>query len=141
MTVYVESWEGRFALSPENVTIRIDKLPPLILWLYRLSGGSGGTAIGFGNEAGDMIYAPMPNSHGVQPIYRGYAVLQDADSTAHVIVTYDVQGNGGQIVIEQYRYDGKVVSLESTMLNSGKPDFRWFRKDSMTSTPAQRGKE
>jgi hypothetical protein len=97
MTESVASREGQFNVTTTHYPIRIGNLPGVILWLYKLPMGSqGGTPIGFSTESGDMIYQPIPNHKGVQPIYRNHVVVQNSDLTADIIVTYNVQGNAVQ---------------------------------------------
>jgi hypothetical protein len=139
MTESVASWEGQFNVTTTHYPIRIGNLPGVILWLYKLPMGSqGGTPIGFSTESGDMIYQPIPNHKGTQPIYRNHVVVQNSDLTADIIVTYNVQGNGGLLVEERYRYDGKTIVLKATRCNTGKPNFKWFNEEDGKSTPARR---
>ncbi len=42
-----------------------------------------------------MILAPRPQEKGVQPVYTGHSVFPSRTATVEVVVTYDVQGNGG----------------------------------------------
>ena len=122
----VSSWEGDFIRDTSSALIRIRGLPMLLLWRYRLQSGSEGTALAFSNEKGDMLLAPAPNEDGVQPFYADHFVSVNDDKTADIFVIYSVQGNGGWLVVEKYHYDGKTITLQSTTLNGGKPDFEWF---------------
>lgn len=126
MTSSVNSWEGDFTLEGTNIPIRIRDMPTIFLWKYELHSGNGGIAIGFSNENRDMILAPKPYDKGVQPICTGYFISINDDHTADIYVTYSIQGNGGWKAVEKYVYDGKTISLHSTTLNGGKPDFEWF---------------
>ena len=98
MTESVASWEGRFSLTSTHYPIRIGNLSAVILWVYKLPMGAmgDGTPIGFSTESGDMIYQPIPNHKGVQPIYRDHVVIPNSDLTADILVTYNVQGNAVQ---------------------------------------------
>lgn len=125
MTGSVSSWEGTFVVNPTNVAIRVAGKPPLTMWLYELGSESAGTAIGFSNETGDMILAPQPNATGVQPVYLHHAVTFATNGNAEVVVVYRVQGNGGQIYVEKYEYDGKGVALISKSLYGGRHEPVW----------------
>lgn len=125
----VQSWEGDFLINGTNTPIAIKTMPHLFLWRYDLRGGSGGTAIGFSRENGDMIRAPTPQDRGTQPIYSGHTVIVNDDKSADILVFYKVQGNGGWQMVEQYNYTGNGITLQSTTMNGGKPDFLWFRQN------------
>ncbi len=125
MTGSVESWEGHFKLKGENTSIQIEGQPKLFLWLYQLEKGSKGTCIGFSNENGDMILAPQPKEKGVQPVYTGHTILFGEKDIAEIIVSYDVQGNGGQKLVEKYTYDGKAIKLASRSQYFGKHEPIW----------------
>ncbi|MFC1739581.1 hypothetical protein ACFL1G_11135 [Planctomycetota bacterium] len=125
MTSSVESWEGIFSLQQGPVAIHAEGKPKLFLWLYQLDQGSKGTCIGFSRENDGMILAAKPNEKGVQPIYTGYYVLFGEDDTVELVLTYDVQGNGGQKVVEKYTYDGKQVRLTSQSEFFGKHEPIW----------------
>ena len=46
-----------------------------------------------------------------QPVYTGHSVFLVETGVVEVIVTYDVQGNGGMKMAEKYTYDGKAIRL------------------------------
>lgn len=138
MTGSVRSWEGEFLINRTNMPIRIRGLPGLILWKYDLQNGSGGTAVGYSTDAGDMLRAPTPQGKGVQPIYTGHIVVVNDDDSADILVTYRVQGNGGWQVVEKYHYTGTTITLASTTMNSGKPRFEWFREEEGTDHRRER---
>ena len=125
MTGSVESWEGDFKLKGEKISIKPEGKPKLFLWLYQLEKGSKGTCIGFSRENGDMILVPKPNEKGVQPAYTGHIVLFGAKDLVEIIVTYDVQGDGGQKLVEKYTYDGNIVKLTSRSQYFGKHEPVW----------------
>lgn len=129
MTGSVTSWEGTFALQSPHIVIQAEGAPALFMWLYQLDRDSKGTAVGFSNAEGDMIWAPRPQRKGVQPVYTGHSVFLDATNAVEVIVTYDVQGNGGMKMAEKYVFDGKSVRLvaQSTFFGKIKPE--WKRTD------------
>jgi len=129
MTADVTSWEGTFELQSPCIAINAKGGPPLSMWLYRLDQGSKGTAIGFSTSDGDMIWAPRPQQKGVQPLYSGHCVFIDAGGTVEVIVTYDVQGNGGMRMAEKYVFDGKSVRLVAQSTFFGKIEPEWKRTD------------
>lgn len=126
MTGSVTSWEGTFALQPPHIVIKAEGAPTLCMWLYQLERGSKGTAVGFSNSDGDMIWAPRPQGKGVQPVYTGHSVLLGGTGAVEVIVTYDVQGNGGMRMAEKYVFDGKSVRLaaQSTFFGKIKPEWK-----------------
>ncbi len=125
MSESVDSWEGTFKITSPHMIIQAEGLPELNLWLYKIHTGSKGTAIGFSREDGHMILAPKPNAKGVQPIYTGHVVIPDESDDVRIIVSYDVQGNGGMRLVEEYKYDGKQVILASRTLFHGKHDPVW----------------
>lgn len=129
MTGSVTSWEGMFALQSPHIVIQAEGAPALFMWLYQLDGGSRGTAVGFSNSDGDMILAPHPQEKGVQPVYTGHSIFPSGTGTVEVIVTYDVQGNGGMKMAEKYVFDGKAIRLvtQSTFFGKIKPE--WKRTD------------
>ena len=124
MTVSVDSWEGTFKIKP-HVVVDAEGGPKLLLWIYQLGKGSKGTCIGFSRENGDMILSPTPTEKGVQPVYTGHSVLFDKKGIVEIIVTYDVQGNGGMRMAEKYTYDGKQVKLASRSTYHGRHDPVW----------------
>jgi len=128
MTEAVSSWEGKFVLDQTNILIRADGFAPVKMWLYRLGRGSDGTVVGFSSKDGDMLWSPHPNEKGVQPIFESYAVTFTANGDAEIVVLYSVQGNGGQMVADNYRYDGKTVRLFCSSWFGGKFEPIW-RKD------------
>ena len=122
MTGAVSSWEGRFVLSDKKIVIRTPGKPDLRMWLYRLPGGSEGTAVGFSNEHGDMILSPAPSEKGVQPVYIRHLVSFAEDGNVELLVLYRVQGNGGLLLVEKYVYDGKHIRLSCKSLYGGRHD-------------------
>ena len=129
MTGSVTSWEGTFALQSPHTVIQAEGAPPLFMWLYQLDRGSKGSAVGFSNSEGDMIWAPRPQEKGVQPIYTGHSVFLGGTGAVEVIVTYDVQGNGGMKMAEKYVFDGKSVRLVAQSTFFGKTKSEWKRTD------------
>ena len=125
MTDSVESWEGQFKLQSDKIVVQTEGNPKLILWQYQLEKGSRGTCIGFSTENGDMILVPKPNAKGVQPIYAGYGIIFSGTDLVEIIVTYDIQGNGGQKLVERYTYDGKLIKLSSRSQYFGKTEPIW----------------
>jgi len=126
MTGSVTSWEGTFTLQSPHIVIQAEGVPALFMRLYQLDRGSKGTAVGFSNSEGNMIWAPRPQEKGVQPVYTGHSVFLDATGAVEVIVTYDVQGNGGMKMAEKYLFDGKSVRLvaQSTFFGKIKPEWK-----------------
>jgi len=129
MTGSVTSWEGTFVLRAPHIPIKTEGGPPLFMWLYQLDQGSKGTAVGFSNSDGDMIFAPRPQEKGIQPIYTGHSVFLAQTGVVEVIVTYDVQGNGGMKMAEKYVYDGKAFRLAAQSTFFGKVKPEWKRTD------------
>jgi hypothetical protein len=127
MPVNVSSWEGRFELSPENILIRVPGKPALRMWLYRLPGGDGGSAVGFSSEDGDLLLAPTPEEKGVQPVYLQQVVSFSEDGHVEVLVLYRVQGNGGLLLVEKYIYDGTRIKRSCISRYGGRHDPRWQR--------------
>jgi hypothetical protein len=125
MTSSVRSWEGDFKLTGRKIAVEPAGKPKLFLWLYQLDEGAKGTCIGFSRENGDMALMPKPSEKGVQPVYSGHVVLFDEKGTAEIIVTYDVQGNGGQKWVEKYTYDGSIIKLASRSQYFGKHAPIW----------------
>jgi hypothetical protein len=136
MTGAVSSWEGRFQLSPERIVIRTPTKPDLHMWLYKLQGGSAGTAIGFSNENGDMILSPTPQDKGVQPLYIQHLVSFSEDGHVELVVLYRVQGNGGALLVEKYVYDGKHIKLSCRSWYGGRHDPTWRRQEETEGEPA-----
>lgn len=129
MTEAVTSWEGTFVLRSHHIVVRAEGAPTLFMWLYQLDEGSKGTAVGFSNSDGDMILAPHPQEKGVQPVYTGHSVFPSGTGTVEVIVTYDVQGNGGMKMAEKYVFDGKAVRMAAQSTFFGKMKPEWKRTD------------
>jgi len=129
MTSAVESWEGTFVLRSPHIPIKTDGEPSLFMWLYQLDQGSKGTVVGFSNSDGDMIFTPHPQAKGVQPIYTGHSVFLVEAGIVEVVVTYDIQGNGGMKVAEKYVYDGKAIRLAAQSTFFGKTKPEWKRTD------------
>ena len=127
MTAYVESWEGRFSPLPDHILIRVEGKPTLLLWLYQSDRGSKGTVVGFSTESGDMIVTPKPNDKGVQPIYTGHYVAFGDKDVVEVVVTYDIQGNGGQKMVERYNYGNDSLQFASVSWYAGKYEKVWKR--------------
>ena len=112
MTGAVTSWEGMFVLQSPHIVIQAEGARTLFMWLYQLDVGSKGTAVGFSNSDGDMILAPHPQEKGVQPVYTGHSVFPSGTGTVEVIVTYDVQGNGGM----KRRQRGRIFTIYNLSL-------------------------
>jgi hypothetical protein len=129
MTGSVTTWEGTFTLRPPHIPIKAEGAPPLLMWLYQLDQGSKGTAVGFSTSEGDMILAPHPQEKGVQPIYTGHSVFVVGTGVVEVIVTYDIQGNGGMKMAEKYVFNGRSISLTAQSTYLGKTDPQWKRTD------------
>ena len=129
------SWEGRFALSDEKIVIRTPDKPELRMWLYRLQGGSEGTALGFSNGNGDMILSPTPSEKGIQPVYTRHVVTFGEDGKVELLVLYRVQGNGGLLMAEKYVYDGKRIRLSNKSVYGGRHDPTWRRQEKTEGEP------
>jgi len=140
MTGAVSSWEGTFVLSPDALDIRVSGKPDLRMWLYKLKGEAGVTAIGFSNANGDMLLSPSPADKGPQPVYRAHFVSFGADNHVDVLVCYDVQGNGGLLSVEKYIYDGKQIRLAGKSWYGGRHDPVWHM-DGGKAIPAARARE
>ena len=136
MTGAVSSWEGRFALSPEKIVIRVSGKPEIRLWLYKLEGGSEGTAVGFSNVEGDMILSPKPADKGVQPVYLQHSVSFNENEDVEVLVLYRVQGNGGLLLVEKYLYDGTRIVPTCRSIYGGRHNPQWWREDETKGEPA-----
>ena len=140
MTGAVSSWEGTFVLSPDALDIRVSGKPDLRMWLYKRKGESGCTAIGFSDVNGDMLLSPSPADKGPQPVYRTHFVSVGADNQVDVLVCYDIQGNGGMLLVEKYIYDGKHIRLAATSWYGGRHDPVWHM-DGGKAIPAARVEE
>jgi len=123
----VRSWEGEFSLEDEGTPIRFHGLPTVYLWKYKMEGEEKGTPLAFTHEDGSALSVAVPNERGVQPVYLRHIVSINDDGSADVFVTYSIQGNGAMMMVERYAYDGEKITLKSTSMNSGKPDFEWQR--------------
>lgn len=141
MTSSVDSWEGTFKISPAYIAIQAQDFPAVNMWLYKLEKGSKGTCIGFSRQNGDMLLTPKPNTQGVQPIYKSHFVLFDEGNVCRIIVTYDVQGNGRQRLVEDYTYDGKQITLASRSLFDGKQNLMWKKLDIRDKKPGAPAKD
>lgn len=121
----VQSWEGRFKRKTLSLVLKTNSLPDLHLWIYILESGSKGTCIGFATDGGNMLLPPAPSQKGVQPMYTGHSVFAKEGGAARVVVTYDIQGNGGMQLAEEYLWDGKDVTLSARSQYFGKHDPVW----------------
>ena len=129
MTGSVTTLEGTFAMQSPHIVIQAEGAPALFMWLDQLDGGSKGTAVGFSTSDGDMILDPHPQEKGVQPVYTGHSVFPCGTGMVEVIVTYDVQGNGGMKMAEKYVFDGRRISLAAQSTFFGKVKPEWKRTD------------
>ena len=129
LPVSVKSHEGTFTLQSPSTAVKAEGVAPLSMMLYQLDVGAKGTALGFANWEGDAIWAPHPQEKGVQPVYTGHSVLIVAPGVMEVIVTYDVQGNGGMKVVEKYVFNGRRITLAAKSGFSDKSDPAWKRTD------------
>ena len=121
----LKSWEGHFELTQEQELIKIKNMKPLKLRFYE-NKKTNGTVVAF-TQGSKLMFLGKTNSKGIQPSFKNYQV-GFIKETAQINILYEIQGQGGQRMIESYLYQDNTISLEGTSVYHGRHNQIWTKE-------------